>query len=390
MWTDPKSALVQIETAMRLNPKGGYLYQGLYAQCLARTGRIEEALNAMRAAVKSDPTDYSLLELYNILRNGNRIPEAVEAIKKSHKERKVAGLYIAALQFLRQEDRLKEGMPLAEMAITAVEKNVNAFPFDVTAAYTLKGDILMLLERPKEARALWQKVIDLPLQADNWTKLAQAHLAGSQTNNDAGAVAALLQDAPSAARRHWLKTREYVRVKNVPAQIFEMKEAIRLNPQNAIYHYEFSMFLGQLNLKVEQMAELLAAARVGKEDMYAFYAYQALKAADRPDEAIQAAIQGALKSEHRSAPLYILLGNYYLEKGDYVEALRMTDIGFDVEKFLGQPDFQEPALYLMKGDILHKQNKIQEARAAWQKAANFPTKTFSSVQEAQNRLAANP
>jgi tetratricopeptide (TPR) repeat protein len=178
MWTDPKSALVQIDAAMRLNPKGGYGYQGLQAQCLARTGRIEEALTAMRAAVKRDPTDYSLLELYNILRDANRMPEAVKSIKKSHKERNVPGLYIMALQFLQEKDRLKEGMPLAEMAITGVEKKGNPFPFDVTAAYTFKGDILMLKGKSKEARALWQKVIDLPMKADYWMKLAQAHLAG--------------------------------------------------------------------------------------------------------------------------------------------------------------------------------------------------------------------
>ena len=58
---------------------------------------------------------------------------------------------------------------------------MNAFPSDISGAYTLKGDILMLQGKPKQAQALWQKVIDLPMKADFWTQQARVHLAGSET-----------------------------------------------------------------------------------------------------------------------------------------------------------------------------------------------------------------
>lgn len=103
-------------------------------------------------------------------------------------------------------------MALADMAIDGVEKKVNAFPPDISGAYTLKGDILMLQGKPKPAQALWQKVIELPIKANFWTQQARVHLAGSATPQSrglpeeleqaAGTTSALLQEGPGAARAH--------------------------------------------------------------------------------------------------------------------------------------------------------------------------------------------
>jgi len=400
MLTDPQTALVQIKEVMRLHPQDVDTYKVLYARCLARIRAQEEDINDLRAAVKRDPTDHSLLNLYNVLHATGRTQEGVDALKASQKSREIPILYIEALQFLREQDRLKEGMALTDMALEAIAKRGNNLSSDITAAYTFKADILMLQGKPKEAQELWQKVIDLPMKPDYWMKQARVHLAGSMSPpsdgkpgteaNSTVAMAALMQEGPAAAHRHWLKSRDYGKVNNLSAQIFELKEASRLNPEDAYYHYELSGILNQLDLKVEPLAELLAAALVAHEDTYAFYAFDALKTVDCPEAAIEAATKEARKPQYRTAQLYILLGNYYLEKGEYARALKMVDYGFAAKKVPGTPDYFEPDFYLLKGDALHKQNRVQEARAAWQKAADFPNKAIASVQEAQRRLAARP
>jgi len=203
MLTDPQAALVQIKEAMRLHPQDVDTYQGLYAQCLARIRAQEEDLNDLRAAVKRDPTDYSLLTLYNALHAMGRTQEGVDALKASKKSREIPSVYILALQFLREQDRLKEGMALTDMALESIAKRGNNLSSDITAAYTFKADILMLQGKPKEAQELWQKVIDLPMKPDYWMRQARVHLAASMSPqsdgkpgmqaNSAVAMAALLQ-----------------------------------------------------------------------------------------------------------------------------------------------------------------------------------------------------
>jgi len=170
----------------------------------------------------------------------------------------------------------------------------------------------------------------------------------------------------------------------------ELREAIRLDSENAYYHYELSQLLSSRGRKSDEIAELIEAARVATEDMYSYHAYEALKAAGKPDEAIAEAKKGVLKQTRRTVQLYVALGNYYLDKGALAEANKILNYGFEIQKSRYRVEWFDGDLYLVQGDLLLKDGKKPEARAAWQNAVDHGNKDYAAVKDAQMRLDANP
>ncbi|MCW3051507.1 MAG: putative smile protein [Chthonomonadales bacterium] len=363
--TNPNAALLQIQEAVRLNPHGGYRYRSLFAQCLAATGKREEAVKEMQEAVKEDPDDYALAALYRMLQDMNRTPEAIEALARSRKNRKWPGLYVQALRYLEQtghlKDSPKEGLALTDMAIAGMKKHAYLSPSDTCAAYGYRGDILMLQRKPKEAQTQWRKVLELPVKDDFWKERARMNLAESGAPPVPGFEGAfsigVTSGSPGAAQVHWMKARDYVKSADAAGQIREMREAIRLFPGYGYYYTELSSILQNQGLKEEALAELRNAARITQEDEYAYHLYEALTTSRRYEEAIEEAKKGALLPRHRTSLLYIVLGKYYLGKGAYEDALKMVAYGFEAEAARDDPDIFQSDLYALKNYILQNQSK---------------------------------
>jgi hypothetical protein len=69
---------------------------------------------------------------------------------------------------------------------------------------------------------------------------------------------------------------------------------------------------------------------------------------------------------------------------------KILNYGFEIQKSPYRVEWFDSDLYLLKGDILLKQDNKAEARTAWQYAADHGNKDYTAVKEAQKRLDANP
>jgi tetratricopeptide (TPR) repeat protein len=381
-------AAKEMREAIRLSPKnaGYHTYLGEY---LAAAGKRDDAMAEMRVGAKMDATDTALAQLYQLLRGMGKMGDAADALLAAGpKQRKAAFIYLEAAEMRLQAGRLDDAAKLADLGIEAVESGAS-ISRDVPRAYVVKGDVLLKQGNKSAAIACWKKGAESPFKDDFFTEQLKVRL----TQNGAGGAVTVAapsgQTNPGAASVHYQMWRDFYAKKEYKAAEEELRAALRLNPNNPEYHNDLSNWLLQTGRKDESLAELRKAAEVNESDWDVYNLYDRLRTQPGvgKEEALGAARLGLKKQKHESIPLSVVLGRDYLDKGALADAKKMVATARDIQKGPRAVAFFSPDIDLLEGDILWKQGRGTEARAAWQNAADYPQSQLQPVKDAKQRLA---
>jgi tetratricopeptide (TPR) repeat protein/serine/threonine protein kinase len=354
--------------ANKLDPKSAGSLGNLIPYWWFRPGKLDEAIAAFKEAIRLEPghADYHFA-LGKALRLRNKLDEAVAAFRKAIAlEPQNAGFHSTFGEALRAQKKLDEAVAAFRKAI-ALEPQNAIFHRTLALALAQQG-------RVAEAIASHCRAIDLaPYNAQSTALGSLFGYLGQQAKQDE-AIAAFkeaIRLKPGHADYHFALGEALRLQKKLNEAIPAYRQAIQLKPQELPYRLVLAQML-QLQAKhAEAIAEYQQIVRIQPKDAWAhWYLANALRQHNKLDEAVtELRVVVRLQKDLRS------LVQAHLHLGQILSQLNRLDeavVAFrEAVRIQPKNSWNRSHLHYQLGVALGKKGKRDEAIAAYQEAVRL-------------------
>mgnify|MGYP003304672608 FL=1 len=232
-------AIPELETAIQLQPALPLAHKKL-GQALAAVGRGKEADEEFQRYIDSDPNREAVIKAADLL-NEEKTEEAMDALRAVLKSKPddVNAMRYLALAYRQADKNLQDAEALLRSAVQQAPDFIPAW-FDL-------GSLLSMRDKRMEAIAAYEKVVELdPENAAAWGGLGSAYAVAMYPDKSAEAYAksvALKPDVPNVlmGQAHVLKT-----LGDQSAAIKSYRRAIKIKPDFGEVYWSMA------NLKIFQ------------------------------------------------------------------------------------------------------------------------------------------
>jgi TonB family protein len=346
--------------AIEINPDD-LTIRHILAWAYMETHRYEDALAELLLEVKLDPRDplthQYLAGAYHMLKRYEEALAAyrhIIAIKPDYYQ--LSTVYRDIGMTLLQLRRPQEAIEAFNQAVELKGKeNVPDIHCGLSSAY------LMLSRFEETLQALKKGIEAQPNDACLQTNLgiAQANMGKFAEAEQGFRKAVELQPTPEV---YFNLIRVLMEQKKVAETEQVMRQALKRLPDNVQLHLYFGSILGQLGKQADADAELKEALRLDPNNALVLnnLGYSLVERGEKLNEALEM-IQRAVNIDPNNSAYLDSLGWAYFKLGRLDEAERYLNRAI-------QGSYKSPAIYEHLGDIYEKQGKRELAIGAWQKA----------------------
>jgi tetratricopeptide (TPR) repeat protein len=348
-------AIKEMQQGILNDPKRSESYL-LLALFQMRSSQFDQAELNFKKAIEVDPKAMNAqLALGGFYQSRNRLPEAELQFKQAiGLDPKNPTPRAALVRLLMQEGKKDETESFLRQTKKDLSENPDGYRM-LGDFYYATGDIdkatteyaALYSDHPKDllVKKNYTQLLILKNRLDEATKLNNEILK-SNSNDVEGLV---------------FKAQLQIRQNDPSAAVDSLQNALRLDPENAVAHYQLGLALAQQNNQSRAEAELLDAVRIRPDMTDAMRALAGIQLRRGDFDAVMRTAQQMITAQPYAAEGYLFKGIAELSRQKYADAQQDAQLA-------AQRAPQIPAPYIQMGNIQLAQKHYPDAEKFYQQA----------------------